>query len=75
MKKKLRYYVRSVYKREPINHFGKLGYVLHDEFVKTANIERFNYKKKIKFAEINRPSCLVGAKKDTVVSMANGRKW
>ena len=42
-------YMREVVQRVPINDFNKLGYVLVKEFVKTDEIEKFNYRKRIKF--------------------------
>lgn len=43
------YYVRQLMKRVPVNRFGKLGYRLYYEVVKTNNIEEYNYRKRIKF--------------------------
>ena len=47
----MKYYSRKVTKREPIDRFGKLGFVLYKEMVKTNNIEQFNKGKRIKFEE------------------------
>lgn len=47
----MKYYSREITKREPINRFGKLGFVLYKEMVKTNNIEQFNKGKRIKFEE------------------------
>ena len=46
-------YIRHVTKREPINRFGKLGYVEHVEAVEADEEElaRVNYCKKIRFEE------------------------
>ena len=35
---RMKYYSREVTKREPINRFGKLGFVLYKEMVKTFDI-------------------------------------
>ena len=48
---KMKYYSRKITKREPINRFGKLGFVLYKEMVKTNDIDKFNKNKRIKFAE------------------------
>ena len=47
----MKYYSREVTKREPINRFGKLGFVLYKEMVKTNDIDKFNKNKRIKFTE------------------------
>ena len=47
----MKYYSRKITKREPINRFGKLGFVLYKEMVKTNDIDKFNKNKRIKFAE------------------------
>jgi len=47
----MNYYERTITVREPINKYGKLGYITAQEFVKTNNIEKFNKGKKIKFKE------------------------
>ena len=44
----MKYYSREVTKREPINRFGKLGFVLYKEMVKTNDIGKFNKNKRIK---------------------------
>ena len=44
-------YMREVVQRVPINEFNKLGYVLVKEFVKTDDISKFNYRKRIKFKD------------------------
>jgi len=53
----MKYYERTVTRREKINHFGKLGYVPYIEFFKT-NDEKFladaNYRKQVKFSEVKR---------------------
>ena len=51
---KMKYYSREVTRREKVNSFGRLGYVLYVEFFKTNNektVEKFNKGKKIRFAE------------------------
>lgn len=65
----MKYYTRTITKREPINKFGKLGYVAYDEYVKTNDIDKFNKGKKIRFAEIKRPSVLLHAKVDEIVEV------
>lgn len=47
----MKYYKREVTERKAVNHFGRLGYVLIVEYVKTNNIEQFNKGKKIKYYE------------------------
>ena len=47
----MKYYLRHITIRTTINKYGKLGYVPAIEYVKTNNIEPFNYKKQIKFVE------------------------
>lgn len=47
----MKYYDRYVTKREAINRFGKLGYVMYREVVLTDDISQFNYKKRIKFEQ------------------------
>ena len=47
----MKYYSREVTKREAINRFGKLGFVLYKEMVKTNDIDKFNKNKRIKFTE------------------------
>lgn len=47
----MKYYSRELTERKIINKFGRLGYVLIKEYVKTNNIEPFNKGKRIKFAE------------------------
>lgn len=42
-------YTRLITKREPINRFGKLGFVLYRQIVKTDDIEPFNKGKRIRF--------------------------
>ena len=67
----MKYYSRIIYKREPINRYGKLGFVEYVEFVKTNSIDRFNYRKQIKFTEtINAKQLLLhGHEADHVYSM------
>lgn len=47
------FYYRTVLKREPINRFGRLGYREYLEVVRTEDISKFNYRKKIKFRLYN----------------------
>ena len=47
------FYYRTVLKREPINRFGRLGYREYLEIVRTEDISKFNYRKKIKFRLYN----------------------
>lgn len=42
-------YYRSVLKREPINRWGRIGYREYLEIVRTEDISKFNYRKKLKF--------------------------
>lgn len=53
----MKYYERTITKREAINRFGKLGYVAYTEYFKTNDekfVEKMNKGKKIKFDEVNR---------------------
>lgn len=47
----MKYFQREITKREVINRFGRLGYVLYTEYVKTNDINKFNKGLKIKFFE------------------------
>ena len=47
----MKLYSRLVTKREAINRFGKLGYVLKLELVRTEHIEKYNHRKRIMFGE------------------------
>ena len=47
----MKYYSREITKREPVNRFGKIGFVLYTQYVKTNDINRFNKGKRIKFEE------------------------
>ena len=47
----MKYYSRQITKREAINRFGKLGFVLYTQYVKTNDIEKFNKGKRIRFVE------------------------
>ena len=55
----MKYYERTITKREAINRFGKLGFVPYIERVKTNHIEEFNKGKKIHFKETNDKSYLL----------------
>lgn len=44
-------YLRTVTVRKAVNRFGRLGYVLINEYVKTDDIDRYNKRKHIKFIE------------------------
>lgn len=46
-------YYRSVLKREPINRWGRIGYREYLEIVRTEDISKFNYRKKLKFRSYN----------------------
>ena len=61
-------YMREVVQRVPINQFNKLGYILVKEFVKTDDISKFNYRKRIKFkdADVNTEKELQGLRGDEV---------
>ena len=48
-------YIRQITRREPINNYGKLGYVLHTEVLINPPSEilaEANYKKHIKFYRV-----------------------
>lgn len=68
----MKYYAREVTRREKVNSFGRLGYVLYVEFFKTNNdkiVEKFNKGKKIRFAETddrNIVKILRSGEKDTI---------
>lgn len=47
-------YCRKIFKRCPINRYGKLGFKPVLEVVKTDNIEPFNYRKHHKFFEFDK---------------------
>lgn len=65
----MKYYTRTITKRETINKYGKLGYVSYDEYVKTNDITPFNKGKKIRFTEIKRPAILLHAKANEVIEV------
>lgn len=46
-------YYRSILKREPINRWGRIGYREYLEIVRTEDISKFNYRKKLKFRLYN----------------------
>ena len=52
----MKYYRRVITRRVPVNDFGKLGYVPYVEYVKTDDIDRFNYRKVKKYTETNEPA-------------------
>lgn len=45
-------YYRSILKREPINRWGRMGYREYIEIVRTDDISKYNYRKKIKFHHV-----------------------
>lgn len=52
--RKMKYFYRKILVREPINHFGKLGFKMHVQLVKVKNeiaIIPFNKGKRIHFTE------------------------
>lgn len=65
----MKYYERHYTKREPINHFGKLGFVGYVAYVKTDNIDPFNKYLKNRFYEIKRNKILLHAKVNQIVEM------
>lgn len=46
-------YYRSILNREPINRWGRMGYREYIEIVRTDNISKYNYRKRIKFHLVN----------------------
>lgn len=42
-------YYRTILKREPINRRGRMGYREYIEIVRTDDISKYNYRKRIKF--------------------------
>lgn len=65
----MKYYQRTVTKREPINRFGKLGYVPYVEHVKTNDITPYNKGKRILFEETKDKSFLLHKEHDVVYSV------
>ena len=49
-------YKRTVTSREPINDYGKLGFVPYVEYVLTDEVSIFNYRKQWKFKECSDPA-------------------
>lgn len=47
----MKYYTREITERKAVNKFGRLGYVLVNEYVKTNSIDTFNKGKRIRFVE------------------------
>lgn len=45
-------YYRSILKREPINRWGRMGYREYIEIVRTDDISKYNYRKRIKFHRV-----------------------
>lgn len=45
-------YYRSILKREPINRWGRMGYREYIEIVRTDDISKYNYRKRIKFHHV-----------------------
>lgn len=51
----MKYYSRTITKREAINRFGKLGFVPYIEMFKTNDVkvyEQMNKGKRVRFAEV-----------------------
>ena len=46
-------YYRSILKRDPINRWGRMGYREYIEIVRTDDISKYNYRKRIKFHLVN----------------------
>lgn len=46
-------YYRSLLKREPINRWGRMGYREYIEIVRTDDISKYNYRKRIKFRRVS----------------------
>lgn len=49
----MKYYERTLTQRKAVNRFGRLGFVLVRETVKTNDITPFNKGKRIRFVETN----------------------
>ena len=47
----MKYYKREVTRRDSVNRFGRMGYILVAEYVKTNDIAPFNKGKRIRFTE------------------------
>ena len=77
----MKYYSREVTRREKVNSFGRLGYVLYVEFFKTNNektVEKFNKGKKIRFTETedrNIVKILRSGEKDTIYEERKLWRW
>ena len=56
-----RMYNREVTKREAVNKFGRLGYVLYSETVVTDDIDKYNARKKIKYREVTAEDDVIAA--------------
>lgn len=63
----MKYYQRTVTKRESVNKFGRLGYVEYKQQVKTNNIDKFNKGLKIKFAECAKTTEMIHTEKDKII--------
>lgn len=64
------YFKRQVTKREAINRWGKLGYIVYDEYVKTRDIAPLNKGLRIKFKQVNeRPKVLLHAKAGEIIAI------
>lgn len=72
--KNMKYFKREITKREAINSFGRIGYPVYYEIVKTNDITPFNKGKRIYFWEISKEDAkkiagnLKKIKKDNVYS-------
>ena len=71
--KKMLYFKRVVTRREPINRYGKIGYVPYVEYFKTNDedfIRRANFGKKIRFEPVEREPRFVHIDRDKIYEEA-----
>ena len=68
----MKYYVREFTKREAINRFGKIGYVAYRAYVKTSDIDKYNFGLHNRFQEIKRPAILIHAATDKIIEVKVG---
>ena len=65
----MKYYSRTVTRRQAINRYGKLGFVPYSEFFKTDNekfIEKMNKGKKVKFEECQKEKKFIHIEKNKI---------
>lgn len=68
----MKYFGRKVTKREPINRFGKLGFVPYWELFKTSDMrvyDQFNARKAIPFEELTNKALIAFLRKGQANSL------